>query len=52
LPPGTAVVAGTADDGYDALVEDQSTLRVDALGPAGWHQVQTVHVPIQYGSSG
>jgi hypothetical protein len=52
LPPRTAVVAGTPDGGYDALVEDQSTLRVDALGPAGWHQVQTVGVPIQYGSSG
>ena len=52
LPAGTDVVGTTADGQFDALISDQSTLRVDRLGAGGWSRTQTVDVPIQYGSSG
>ncbi len=52
LPTGTVVVAPNRSGTFDALVVDQSTLQVDALGAAGWHHLGTVDVPIQYGSSG
>jgi hypothetical protein len=52
LPAGTDVVGTTADGQFDALIADQSTLRVDTLGAGGWSRTQTIDVPIQYGSSG
>jgi hypothetical protein len=52
LPEGAVVVASTSGAGFDALVVHQSTLDVDSLGAGGWSHDQTIHVPIQYGSSG
>ena len=52
LPTGTASVTGTPEGGYDALVSQQSTLVVYALAGTGWGRVQSLRVPIQYGSSG
>ena len=52
LPSGTASVTGTPAGGYDALVPQRSTLVVYALAGAGWERVQSLQVPIQYGSSG
>jgi hypothetical protein len=52
LPEGTVVVASTPSGGFDALVVRQSTLEVAALEPGGWSHAQTIHVAIQYGSSG
>jgi hypothetical protein len=51
-PAGTSAVVATPSGGFDALIENQSTLEVDALGSGGWHRVQALAVPIQYGSSG
>ncbi|HEY7917199.1 MAG TPA: hypothetical protein VIC86_09525 [Acidimicrobiales bacterium] len=53
LPAGTVAVAALpGGSSYDALIVRQSTLDVDALGESGWRHVQSVDVPIQYGSSG
>jgi hypothetical protein len=52
LPTGTTSVTGTLQGGYDALVSQQSTLVVYALAATGWGRVQSLPVPIQYGSSG
>ena len=51
-PAGTSAVVATPSGGFDALIENQSTLEVDALGSGGWHRIQVLAVPIQYGSSG
>ena len=45
-------MTGTPAGGYDALVPQRSTLVVYALAGAGWERVQSLQVPIQYGSSG
>ena len=52
LPTGTTSVTGTPEGGYDALVSQQSTLVVYALAGTGWGRIQSLPVPIQYGSSG
>jgi hypothetical protein len=54
LPPGTATLAPGATDGWDALAVHQSKLTVWHLAPGGttWSTIQTMKVPIQYGSSG
>ena len=51
-PAGTSAVVATPSGGFDALIENQSTLEVDELGSGGWHRIQALAVPIQYGSSG
>ncbi len=51
-PAGTSAVVATPSGGFDALIENQSTLDVDTLGSGGWHRIQALAVPIQYGSSG
>jgi hypothetical protein len=51
LPSGTTSVTSTPDGGYDALVPQQSTLEVYGLASTGWGRVQSLRVPIQYGSS-
>ncbi len=51
-PVGTAVIAYGADDGaVEALVPSGAVLDVDRLGPAGWHRVQELHIPLQFGST-
>lgn len=50
-PTGTAAVVAGPDGTFEALIVDQSTLRVDSAGAGGWHRTQTLDVPIQYGSS-
>ena len=52
LPSGTTSVTATPVGGYDALVPQQSTLAVYGLGATGWGRVQSLQVPLQYGSSG
>jgi hypothetical protein len=51
-PTGTSAVVATPSGGFDALIAKRSTLDVDALGSGGWHHIQALAVPIQYGSSG
>jgi len=50
-PTGTSAVVAGPDGTLEALIVDQSTLRVDSSGAGGWHRTQTLDVPIQYGSS-
>ncbi len=52
LPAGTVAVAASPGGGYSALIAHSSTLDVDLSGKTGWRHVQTLDVPIQYGSSG
>ncbi len=53
LPPGTATLA-PVPGGLDALAGHGARLTVWQLAPGGasWASVQTINVPIQYGSSG
>jgi hypothetical protein len=51
LPSGTTSVTAGPGGSYDALVPVQSTLSVYGLGTSGWSRVQTLRVPVQYGSS-
>ncbi|HEX7442537.1 MAG TPA: hypothetical protein VF320_01545 [Acidimicrobiales bacterium] len=51
-PTGTAVLAyGAGDGAIEALVPSGSVLDVDRLGTAGWHRVQQLQVPLQFGST-
>jgi hypothetical protein len=50
-PPGTSSVVATPGGTFDALAVDGSLLHVYALGSRGWRDLQTLKVPIQYGSS-
>jgi hypothetical protein len=54
VPAQTAVLASGPDGAIDALAASGATLTVWRLAPgaAAWSKVQTVEVPIQYGSSG
>jgi hypothetical protein len=54
VPAGTAVLASGPDGAIDALVTSRATATIWRLAPgaAAWSTVQTVKVPIQYGSSG
>jgi len=54
VPAGTAVLAAGPDGAADALAVSGSKLTVWRLGGAAteWSKVQTIGVPIQYGSSG
>jgi hypothetical protein len=54
LPPGTATLAAGPGSAVDALAVRRTTLTVWRAGPGGsaWSEVQTITVPIQYGSSG
>jgi hypothetical protein len=51
-PTGTATLAPGVGGGYDALAVSGSVLTVWRLTAADWAKVQTINVPIQYGSSG
>jgi hypothetical protein len=51
-PSGTSAVVSTPTGSFEALGGRNSTLIVDSLGPGGWARIQTVAVPVQYGSSG
>ncbi|HEY6791987.1 MAG TPA: hypothetical protein VI365_32205 [Trebonia sp.] len=53
MPAQTAVLASGPDGAIDALAPSGTTLTVWRLAPgaAAWSRVQTVKVPIQYGSS-
>ena len=50
-PAGTSAVVAGPGGAFEALIADQSTLEVYVLGAGGWHRVQSLAVPIQYGSS-
>ncbi len=53
-PSGAATVSVSASGAASAFVVDRSQLEVYALDPSGqpsWVRSQTIHVPIQYGSS-
>jgi hypothetical protein len=54
VPARTAVLASGPDGAIDALVTSRATATIWRLAPgaAAWSTVQTVKVPIQYGSSG
>jgi hypothetical protein len=54
LPPGTATLAPGPAGGFDALAVHRTRLTVWQLGPgtAGWRAIQTMNVPVQFGSSG
>ena len=55
LPPsGTAALASGPAGSVDALAADGSRLTIWRLarGSASWRQVQVLHVPVAYGSSG
>lgn len=53
VPPGTAVLAAGPAGAVDALAVSGSELTVWRLGEAAtaWSKIQTIGVPIQYGSS-
>ena len=54
-PSGAATVSVSASGAASAFVVDRSQLEVyalDASGRPSWVRSQTIHVPIQYGSSG
>ena len=53
IPPiGTAVISyGAGDGAVEALVPSGSVLDVDRLGTAGWHRVQELKIPLQFGST-
>ncbi len=51
-PAGAAVISyGTGDGAIEALVPSDSVLDVDRLGAGGWHRVQELQVPLQFGST-
>jgi hypothetical protein len=51
-PSGTAALAAGPGDAYEALAVASGKLTVYRLSPAGaWGKLQTLSVPIQYGSS-
>ncbi|MFZ0000417.1 MAG: hypothetical protein WAK76_13060, partial [Trebonia sp.] len=51
-PSGTAALAAGPGDAYEALAAASGKLTVYRLSPAGaWGKLQTLSVPIQYGSS-
>jgi hypothetical protein len=51
-PPGTATLAAGPGSAFEALAAAGGTLTVYRLSPAGsWDKLQTLAVPIQYGSS-
>jgi hypothetical protein len=54
VPPGTATLAPGPGRTFDALTVHRATLTVWQLSPGGtaWTHVQTINVPIVYGSSG
>jgi len=54
VPFGTDALASLAGGEVDAFAVDRSTLTVWKLTPAGnkWERLQSMTVPIQYGSSG
>jgi hypothetical protein len=54
LPPGTATLAAGPGSVLDALAVSRARLTVWQTRPGGtgWTKIQTVAVPIQYGSSG
>jgi hypothetical protein len=54
LPPGTATLAPGPAGGWDALTVHRTRLTIWRLtsGAAAWAAVQTINVPIQFGSSG
>jgi hypothetical protein len=51
-PDGASSVVPTPAGGFDAFGSVQSTLHVYTLGAGGWIPIQSIDVPIQYGSSG
>ena len=54
LPPGTATLAPGPGGGIDAVAVHRTTLTIWQLAPGGgaWAQVQSINVPVQFGSSG
>ena len=51
-PIGTTVISyGGGDGAIEALVRSGSVLDVDRLGTAGWHRVQELKIPLQFGST-
>jgi hypothetical protein len=51
-PTGTAVISyGAGDGAIEALVPSGSVLDVDRLGTSGWHRVQELQIPLQFGST-
>ena len=50
-PAGTSSVVASPSGGYDAFAVHASVLDVYAMTGGLWQQSQTLHVPIQYGSS-
>jgi hypothetical protein len=54
LPASTATLAPGPAGGFDALAVHRTRLTIWRLGAGSvtWHATQTVHVPIQFGSSG
>jgi hypothetical protein len=54
VPPGTATLAPGPAGGWDALAVHRTRLAVWRLAPgaATWARVQTINVPIEFGSSG
>jgi hypothetical protein len=54
LPPGTATLAAGPGSALDALAVSRAKLTVWQARPGdtGWTKIQTIAVPIQYGSSG
>ena len=51
-PPGTAALAAGPGDAFEALAVAGGKLTVYRLSPAGaWSKLQTLSVPVQYGSS-
>ena len=52
LPARTVVVATDPGGTSYAVIEAPDIVQFDALGAAGWGQVQTLNVSIPYGSSG
>lgn len=50
LPMDTQAVS--LDGGHPtAFLVERSTLTIEGRGTTGWHRVQQIHVPIEYGSS-
>lgn len=52
VPPGTAVLAAGPGASIEALAAAGREMSVWRLTGAAWRRVQTIDVPVQYGSSG
>ena len=54
VPAGTATLSPVADGSLDAFAVDGSGLRIFGLAPGAtsWRPVQSMTVPVSYGSSG